>query len=142
MFRAVSLLVLLMLLGCRNDKLRVQRIEQPGYPLRARFENAQGVVAVRIDIAADGRVIFARGSGAPDVLVQAAEENIRQWTFGPFPPVSVFPIEHTVLYVYKLEGKSQLVAYEPTVKTFLPGKIEISATPLVSDYPPIEKAKP
>ena len=142
MLRTMAFLFFLTLLGCRSDQLPIRHIEQPGYPLRARFENAQGTVRVKIYIAADGSVTFAKGSGAPDVLVQAAEENVLQWAFGPFPRASVFPIEHTVQYAYKLEGKPQIVGYEPTVKTFLPDRIEISATPLVSDYPQIEEVKP
>src|SRR5579859_2592035 len=125
MVRLLPIVILVTLLGCRDNVVHVEHIKPPEYPLRARFENAQGTVTVRIGIAADGTVIFATGSGAPDVLVQAAEENVKQWTFGPFPRVSVFPVEHTIEYVYKLEGKPQIAGYEPTVRTFLPDKIEI-----------------
>jgi hypothetical protein len=48
-------------------------------------------------------------------------------------------MDHTLEYVYKLEGKPLAVAPNPVIKTFLPDRIEISATPLVSDYPPSKK---
>jgi hypothetical protein len=74
--------------------------------------------------------------------VKAAEENARQWVFGPFPPVCEFPIHHSIRYVYKLEGKPKVVAIEPVIRTFLPDRVEISAVPLISDYPPLEEYKP
>jgi hypothetical protein len=133
--------LMLVTLGCR-DKLRVERITDPDYPFSARFEGLQGTPVVMVTIDSSGRVTYARGSGAPDVLVKAAEENARQWVFGPFPAVSEFPLHHTIQYVYKLEGKPKVVALQPVIKTFLPDRIEISAVPLVSDYPPIEEYKP
>ena len=134
-------LIVLALSGCRNE-IHVQHMTQPDYPLRARFANEQGTVNVSVHIGADGKVIFAKGSGAPEMLVKAAEENVSQWTFGPFPSVSEFPQDHTIQYVYKLTGKPLAVVLEPTIRTFLPDRVEISATPMVSDYPPIEDAKP
>lgn len=128
-------------LGCR-DKLRVERIADPDYPFPARFEGLQGTAVVMVTIDSSGRVTYAKGEGAPDVLVKAAEENARQWVFGPFPPVSEFPIYHTIRYVYKLEGKPKFVAITPVIRTFLPDRVEISAVPLVSDYPPMEEYKP
>jgi len=93
---------------------------------------------VKLSIGTDGRVRYAEGSGAPDILVKAAEENAREWVFGPFPPVFEFPVDHTVQYIYKLEGKPVVVAVPPTVRTFLPDRVEITATPLVTDYPPLQ----
>jgi TonB family protein len=139
-FWAVMLVV--MSVGCREDKLRVDHIEQPAYPLSARSQNEQGTVVVRVGIGANGKVIYAKGSGAPETLVRAAEENAREWTFGPFPAISVFPVDHTIQYVYKLEGKPLVVAPNPIIKTFLPDRIEIVAVPLVSDYPSLEEYKP
>ena len=68
---------------------------------------------------------------------EAAEKNARQWLYGPFPLVADFPIYHTVTYVYKLEGKPMFVARSPHVKVSLPDRVEIIATPLANDYPPI-----
>src|ERR1700738_793124 len=77
--------LMLVTLGCR-DKLRVERITDPEYPSPARYEGAQGTAIVMVTIDSSGKVTYAHGSGAPDVLVKAAEENARQWVFGPFPP--------------------------------------------------------
>ena len=142
MRRIIFIFVLMLAaLGCR-EKLRVERIADPEYPSPARYESLQGTVVVMVTIGSDGRVTYAKGSGAPDILVKAAEQNVRQWVFGPFPPVCEFPIHHSIRYVYKLEGKPKVVAIEPVIKTLLPDQIEISAVPLVSDYPPLEEYKP
>lgn len=142
MVRAILFFCLMLLtLGCR-DKLRVERIADPDYPFSARYEGLQGTAVVMVTIDSSGRVTYAKGSGAPDVLVKAAEENARQWVFGPFPPVAEFPIYHTIRYVYKLEGKPKFVAIYPVIRTSLPDRIEISAVPLVSDYPPVEEYNP
>ena len=99
-------------------------------------------LSLRWKSVADGKITSAEGSGAPDILVKAAEENARQWVFGPFPARSEFPIYHVIRYIYKLDGKPKTVAYRPTIKTSLPDEIDISAVPLVSDYPPLENYKP
>ena len=135
------LVLMLAVLGCR-EKLHVEKIVDPAYPFPARYENLQGTVVVKTIIGSDGRVTYAKGSGAPEVLVKAAEENAKQWVFGPFPPICEFPIYHSIQYTYKLEGKPKVVAIEPVIKTFLPDRVEISAVPLVSDYPPLEEYKP
>ena len=139
MYRVMGVVFLLAMLGCQNSKLHVLHIVEPEYPLNARLQNLQGTVAVNLHIGADGKVQYAKGRGAPDILVQAAEENARQWTFGPLPAVAVFPMDHRLEYVYKLEGKPFVVALKPVVKTFLPDRVEVSATPLVSDYPPVRE---
>jgi len=45
-------------------------------------------------------------------------------------------------FIYRLEGKAKVVSIPPIIKTDLPDKVEISATPLVSDYPPLSDYKP
>lgn len=134
----IGLLFLSLVSGCRQEKLHVLQITNPDYPTPARYENLQGTVEIHVNIGPDGRVTYAEGSGAPDILVKAAEENARSWIFGPFPPVFEFPAHHNIQYVYKLDGNKTVIAFRPTVRTFLPDRIEISATPLVSDYPPLE----
>ena len=139
--KVLTAILALGILGC-GGKLHVEHITDPVYPYPARYEGAQGTVVVNIAIASDGHVIYAKGSGAPEVLVKAAEENAKQWIFGPFPPACEFPIYHSIRYVYKLEGKPKAVAIQPVIRTFLPDRIEISAVPLVSDYPPLTDYKP
>ena len=130
------------LVCCQKGELRVQHIGDPDYPLSARFGNLQGTVKLRVEVDPDGRVIYAKGSGAPDVLVKAAEDSVRTWIFGPFPRIAEFPISHSIQYVYILVGDPKTVAYPPAIKTYLPDRIEIRAVPLVSDYPPLDKYKP
>jgi hypothetical protein len=142
MCRIIGLIFFLAILGCQDNKPHVLHIVEPEYPLNARLLNLQGTVVVNLHIGADGKVRYAKGSGAPDILVKAAEENVREWTFGPFPAVAIFPLDHTLEYVYKLNGKPMVVASNPVIKTFLPDRIEISASPLVSDYPPLKEDKP
>lgn len=96
---------------------------------------------MEVSIGVDGKVISAMGSGAHRILIEAAEENVRQWVFGPFPAVAEFPLSHKITYVYKLEGKPSTVAVPPRIKTFLPDRVEIITTPLHSDYPPPESYK-
>lgn len=84
--RIFVFVLMLAALGCR-EKLRVERITDPEYPSPARYESLRGTVVVMVIIGSDGRVTYAKGSGEPEILVKAAEENARQWVFGPFPPV-------------------------------------------------------
>jgi len=147
MKQITTLLILaLALAGCQHQHLHVQNIGETEYPYAARYKNLQGSVNVKVSIGPDGKVENAEGSGAPDILVKAAEDNVKQWKFGPFPAVSEFPVEHTVTVKYTLEGKPQVVASPLIVKTFLPDRIEISTTPLLPDLmfgsTPPEKINP
>ena len=130
--------VLVCLAGC-SRRLRVEYLPEPDYPPSAQFQKLQGTVTVDVLIAADGKVISATGSGAAPTLQQAAEDNAKQWSFGPFPAVSQFPIHHTIKYVYTLEGKPVYVRTIPRVTTHLPDRVDVIATPLESDYPEIQK---
>jgi TonB family protein len=134
---------LIALLTCcnRNIQLDVKHVAQPDYPLQARSENIQGAVEVEVGIGTDGTVISASGSGGNWILREAAEKNASQWVFGPFPRVAAFPMYRTITYVYKLEGKPIFVAHPPRVRTFLPDRVEIVASPLASDYGPIIEDK-
>jgi TonB family protein len=129
-------------ISCHTDQLAVKRIANIDYPSRARFENIQGTVDVTISIGADGKVIFAKGSGAHPVLVQAAEENARQWLFGPFPSIAQFPIDHQIRYIFRLEGKPVFVGLPTKIKTHLPDSVEVVAVPMVSDYTPVTPDSP
>jgi hypothetical protein len=120
---------------CQRHELKVEQIVQPEYPVPARSGNIQGTVQIGVQIGIDGRVLWAHGSGANPYLVEAAEKNARQWIWGPFPAKFEFPYYHEMLYVYRLEGKALAVAPgPPTVKTYLPDRIEIISTPYYSDF--------
>jgi|SRR5579859_227457 len=128
-----------LLAACSNRAtMTIQQLPEPDYPLAARFGNIQGEVTVDLSIGTDGKVISGKGHGAHALLVQAAEANSRLMIFGPMPQSAEFPIQRSITYVYKLEGKPVTVASRPIVRTFLPNRLEVIATPLVSDYPPIE----
>jgi len=105
----------------------------PEYPLRARIDRIQGTVELGVQIGMDGKVMWAHGTGANPVLVEAAEENARQWIWGPFPARFQFPYYHEIYYVYKLKGKPTDAIGPSDVKTDLPDRIEIISPPL---YPP------
>jgi len=132
--RKWSWCLILFCVACGKDRLRVEHMVTPEYPIRANAENIQGTVRVDIMIGADGKVFWAKGSGAHPLLVEAAENNVRQWVFGPFPPVAEFPIYHTVTFVYKLEGPPLFVALHPVIRTSLPDRVEIQARSFESDY--------
>jgi TonB family protein len=122
-----ALLLVLALFCCGRAQLRVEHVPQPDYPLLARTQRWQGTALIRVYIGTDGRVIFAKGSGTWPVLVEAAEENARQWVFA-VPPSGQFPMEHTIRYTYKLVGEAADPVPYPTVKTKLPDAVEIIAT--------------
>jgi TonB family protein len=135
------LMLCLVFTGC-GQQLAVQQMIDPEYPPAARYSGEQGTVTLHITIGSDGKVTSAIGSGAPDSLVKASVENIRHWKFGPFAAKCEFPINHMMRFIYRLEGKAKFVSIPPIIRTDLPDKVEISATPLVSDYPPLSEYKP
>jgi TonB family protein len=139
--RRTFLAVLVSLSCCSQGSLRVEQLPEPDYPSAARYANIQGTVDVKVWIGTDGKVIASSASGDNPILIEAADNNARQWRFGPFPPVSEFPIEHTIRYIFKLEGHPIVIGVRPTVKTNIPNMIEIKAVPLVSDYPAVKKDK-
>ena len=127
--------VIVLCSGCSERRLQVQHIANPVYPQGALVQNIQGTVTVSVVIGADGKVLLAQGSGAHPLLVEAAEKNVRDWVFGPFPSVAEFPIYHTVTYVFKLEGPPLSVGlFPPVVDTYLPDRIEIKSRLFKDDY--------
>jgi protein TonB len=55
----------------------------PVYPAEAKQAGIQGIVRLAIDIGTDGRVESLNAESGPDVLVQAAVEAVKQWTYRP-----------------------------------------------------------
>jgi hypothetical protein len=132
----ISTVALLACFGCRKSELNVRQMIQPDYPVPARMKNIQGTVTLGIVIGIDGKVTDVHGSGADQVLIEAAEKNARDWTWGPFPAKFEYPHYHEILYTYRLRGKSLPVVMEPPmVNTDLPDRIEIIGTPYYSDLP-------
>jgi protein TonB len=78
----------------------------PRYPEEARKNKTQGVVVLRVSIAADGRVTDVKVLRAPtDQLGGAAAEAIRQWTYEPARDErgSPFPVEIDVVTTFRLQ---------------------------------------
>jgi protein TonB len=55
----------------------------PVYPPEAKQAGTEGTVRLAVDIGPDGRVQSVNAQSGPDVLVQAAVEAVRQWTYKP-----------------------------------------------------------
>lgn len=128
--RSLCLLMAGLSVACSQpqSELHVLRMANPEYPLRAIANNIQGRVDVQVQIGAGGKVIFAKAIGASPLLEEAAENNVRQWEFGPFPPDCEFPIYHTVTYIFKLESPPLSgVPSQTVVHTYLPDRVELRA---------------
>jgi TonB family protein len=83
------------------QKLLVHRVD-PVYPLEARKQNLQGIIALDIVVARDGSVVSTHALNGPDVLAHAASDALRWWKFEPYrvngAPVAV---ETTVAVEFK-----------------------------------------
>jgi TonB family protein len=65
------------------QKLLIHRVE-PVYPLEARKDNLQGVIALEVVIGRDGSVASMRPLNGPAVLARAAMDAMRWWKFTPY----------------------------------------------------------
>ncbi len=107
----------------------VRHLVVPGYPGLARWTQLQGSISVAVEISSNGKVLAAKAAGGHPPLMRATEDNVRQWTFGPFPKGRKFPVKHKIVYTYKLEGKP---AYNDAVLTVvfdLPDQVQITTNP-------------
>jgi len=121
----------------------VLHMANPEYPPQALVANMQGTVSVGILIGADGKVMVAKaGCSAYPVLAEAAEKNVRQWEFGPFPPEATFPIHHIVTYVFTLKGPPLSVGVVPTIRTHLPDEVDIESRLFKNDLDFLQPISP
>jgi TonB family protein len=65
------------------EKLLVHRVE-PAYPVEAKKEGLQGVIALDVVIGPDGSVVSMRPLNGPEVLARAAMDALRWWRFEPY----------------------------------------------------------
>jgi TonB family protein len=65
------------------QKLLVHRVE-PVYPVEARKQNLQGIIAVDVVVGRDGSVMSMHAVNGPDVLARAAMDALRWWKFEPY----------------------------------------------------------
>ena len=93
--------------------------EMPLYPPLARQARLEGTV--RLEVTTDGVYITkVAPSGAPKLLLDAAEENIRTWRFYKHRPQTFI-----ATFVYKLEKQEVFGFVNPTVFLDLPSRVEI-----------------
>ena len=67
--------------GYRDGQL-IHRVD-PIYPDLARSLNVEGVVKLRLEVAADGKVSHVQVLSSPKLLLQAAVAAVRQWRYQP-----------------------------------------------------------
>ena len=65
------------------QKLLVHKVD-PVYPLEARRQNLQAIIALDIVVSRDGSVLKVRALNGPDILAQAAVDALRWWRFQPY----------------------------------------------------------
>lgn len=127
---------------CRAaEPVWVRDIVVPDYPILAKMALLQGSVRVDIEIGPDGKVLLAKGSGGDPILLRAAENNVSRWSFVVASEVKDFPLKHTVIYLYKIQGERVVNPECPTVVLHLPDRVEITAQPPTL-YPGRAKKKP
>lgn len=120
----------------------VRHLEPPRvYPPLGRQARLQGTVMVKLTIAAGGIVLAANASSDDSVLKKVpllqtvTAELVKKWTFGCFDCAVGENYEHTIRFVYKLEGNPK--EYDDTRVVFdLPTDVTITAAPPVCDHCP------
>lgn len=120
--------------SCRSSPPGVLQMTYPVYPVTAQCQRVEGDVDLIVKVGVDGKVLSVLdGADAPNAnrdLRDAAKENARQWTWGPFPPRFQFPWYHNIRYGYKIEGHPTGVpAWPAIIRTDLPNRIDIVARP-------------
>jgi hypothetical protein len=109
--------------GQGEELVYVKHIEVPEYGRMARLARLDGKVTLSITIDAGGKVIQAEGTGAPRILCEQSEKNVRLWTFTK--PTHA-PVAQTIVYEYVLEGPAAEDYYSHA--TFdLPDRVKISS---------------
>ena len=68
--------------GVSNSNL-LEKV-QPVYPLEARADHIQGDVILQVTISKEGKVTALKPISGPPVLVEAAMDAVRQWTYKPY----------------------------------------------------------
>jgi hypothetical protein len=116
-----------LLIACQQrTQIYVRDVVPPDYPRIGLVARVEGTVTVSLDVGSDGKVLAAHGAGAPPLLIKAAEQNVRNWTFGFAGRPRTFPYRWTVLYDYKLVDSDVQPAC-PTIVMHLPDRVEITS---------------
>jgi TonB-like protein len=128
--------------GDKAGLIYIKHLEPPrAYPPLARSAQLQGTVIVRLKIAADGTVLAADASSDDPLLkkvplLQASTvELVMKWTFGCFNCAPGVSYEHTIRFVYALEGTPK-DHDDSRVVLELPNDVRVTATPPLCDHCP------
>ncbi len=62
-------------------QLCVEQISVPKYPPIALAARVTGIVELTVSLGARGEVVRVEGKGSPPMLVDPAQENVKQWVF-------------------------------------------------------------
>ena len=106
----------------------VKHLESPvRYPPLARQTRVSGTIVIKLTIAADGTVLKTESSAGGKnlgVLRDDAERIVKTWTFGcaGCPPDA--PFEHTIKFIYKVDG--EMTAPSLRVVMNLPDEVTLS----------------
>jgi len=65
------------------QKLIIHRVD-PEYPVAARHDRLQGVIALDVVVGRDGSVVAIHALNGPEVLAKAAVDSLRWWRFEPY----------------------------------------------------------
>ena len=76
-----------------ESKRKVKTKTAPMYPELAKRMNVSGKVKIEVVITPDGRVKSTRVVGGHPLLVQACQDAVKEWKFGPAPEESTQVVE-------------------------------------------------
>jgi TonB family protein len=102
-------------------------------PLARRAHLVGGDVQLVAEIDRNGVVTSVHGSGTHPLFCKAAEENLRQWKFGPFAPDQQFPANFKITFSYRMAGSPAAYSVPATVKWKLPERVEIVVPPPIME---------
>ena len=89
----------------------IKHMEPFGYPWLARQSRLQGSISIRLKISSTGSVVDAEASTADALLKEhpllqnETVKQVRKWAFGCLNCASKDYYDHTLTFVYRLEGE-------------------------------------
>ena len=114
--------------------IKAKHMELPTYPRLARFARLQGTVSVHLKVSQSGLVTSAEANASEQVLrdhplLQSETlKVVRKWTFNCINCEMKTEYEHTLVFVYKLEGK-ETSSDASTITIDMPDSVTITANP-------------
>ena len=77
----------------QESKRKVRKRVEPAYPDIAKRMNLTGKVRIQVVINPEGHVTSTKELGGSPVLLNAAEQAVKQWTFEPAPSETTEVVE-------------------------------------------------